>query len=81
MQSGNLVKHKVERTAAGKQFSNTPWGFCRKAIIKHTPGREWTFFHYPLRPGVLLFCRNYTNYPLIHNNVKKIVDKLLLSEK
>lgn len=43
MQSGNLVKHKVERTAAGKQFSNTPWGFCRKAIIKHTPGREWTF--------------------------------------
>ena len=43
MRSGNLVKHKVERTADGKQFSNTPRGFCRNTIIKHTPGREWTF--------------------------------------
>ena len=33
MRSGNLVKHKVERTADGKQFSNTPRGFCRNTII------------------------------------------------
>ena len=80
MRSGNLVKHKMERTADGKQFSNTPRGFCRNTIIKHTPGREWTFSTIHCVLGYFCFA-DYTNHPLIHNNVEKIVDKVLLSEK